>query len=326
MRGVILTVTPNLALDITYDVARLIPGATHRVLRVRQRAGGKGVNVARVLRALGATPVIAGLAGGPTGTAIRAELAEAGFADVLTPIAGESRRTVTIVSEMAGGRGPSAPGRPQRDEPTMCTEPGPAVSATEWAHLRARCAETAARTDVVVLSGSLPPGVPEDGYAQLIRIARDLGARTILDTSGPALLAGIAAGPDVIKPNAAELRAATGIEDHIEAAHTLARNGTAVVASLGPGGLLAITGDGRWQVRPPRALSGNPTGAGDACVAALALGMANRASWPNTLVKAVAASAAAVVCPVAGEIDQDTYAHLLADVVLEELDAAHPHR
>jgi tagatose 6-phosphate kinase len=310
---VILTVTPNLALDITYEVARLIPGTTHRVRRVRQRAGGKGVNVARVLRALGATPVIAGLAGGPTGTAIRAELAEAGFAEALTPIAGESRRTVTIVSELDS-------------EPTMCTEPGPAVSAAEWAHLRARFTETTARADVVVLSGSLPPGVPDDGYAQLIRIARDLGARTILDTSGPALLAGIAAGPDIIKPNAAELRAVTGIDDETDAAQALARNGTAVVASLGPGGLLAVTHEGTWRARPPRALSGNPTGAGDACVAALALGLANQVSWSNTLVKAVAASAAAVVCPVAGDIDQDTYAHLLADVVLEELDAAHPHR
>lgn len=309
----ILTVTPNLALDITYEVTRLIPGATHRVLRVRQRAGGKGVNVARVLRALGATPVIAGLAGGPTGAAIRAELAEAGFADALTPIAGESRRTVTIVSELD-------------TEPTMCTEPGPAVSVAEWANLRERFTETAARADVVVLSGSLPPGVPENAYAQLIRAARDLGTRTILDTSGPALLAAMAAGPDIIKPNAAELRAATGTDDTTAAAQSLARNGTAVVASLGPDGLLAVTSEGSWRARPPRALSGNPTGAGDACVAALALGIANPASWPNTLVKAVAASAAAVVCPVAGEIDQDTYAHLLADVTLEELDAAHPHR
>jgi tagatose 6-phosphate kinase len=309
----ILTVTPNLALDITYEVDRLIPGATHRVRRVRQRAGGKGVNVARVLRALGATPVIAGLAGGPTGTAIRAELAEAGFAEALTPIAGESRRTVTIVSELDS-------------EPTMCTEPGPAVSPAEWANLRARVAEAAARADVVVLSGSLPPGVPEDGYAQLIRLARDLDARTILDTSGPALLAGLAARPDLVKPNAAELRAATGIAADLDAARALAREGTAVVASLGPGGLLAVTGPGSWRARPPRPLSGNPTGAGDACVAALALGMANRASWPNTLVKAVAASAAAVVCPVAGDIDRGLYEHLLANVVLEELDAAHPHR
>jgi tagatose 6-phosphate kinase len=309
----ILTVTPNLALDITYEVPRLIPGATHRVARVRQRAGGKGVNVARVLRALGATPVIAGLAGGPTGTAIRAELAEAGFADALTPITGDSRRTVTIVSELD-------------NEPTVCTEPGPAVSLAEWANLRARFAETAARADIVVLSGSLPPGVPEDGYAQLIELARELGARTVLDTSGPALLAGLAARPDVVKPNAVELRTATGIEDEAEAARALSRGGTAVVASFGPGGLLAVTSGGSWRARPPSRLTGNPTGAGDACVAAMAIGMACRASWPNTLVKAVAASAAAVVCPVAGDIDRTTYEHLLTDVVLEVLDAAHPHR
>jgi tagatose 6-phosphate kinase len=208
----------------------------------------------------------------------------------------------------------------------MCAEPGPAVSRAEWANLRERFTATAARADVVVLSGSLPQGVPEDGYAQLIELARDLGARTILDTSGPALLAGLAAGPDVVKPNAVELRTATGIEDEVEAARALSRAGTAVVASFGPGGLLAVTDGGSWRARPPRRLSGNPTGAGDACVAAIAIGLAHRASWPNTLVKAVAASAASVVCPVAGDIDPNTYAHLLTDVVLEDLDAAHPHR
>jgi tagatose 6-phosphate kinase len=310
----ILTVTANLALDITYEVGRLVPGATHRVRRVHQRAGGKGVNVARVLRALGAAPVLAGLAGGSTGAAIRADLALAGLVDALTPIAGESRRTVTVVSDVDG-------------EATMCTEPGPLVSATEWADFVASYTELVGAASVVVLSGSLPPGVPETGYRELIDIARRRGVRSLLDASGPALTSALAAGPDIVKPNAAELRAATGIDDELVAAQELRRSGVgAVVASLGPDGLLAITEEGCWRARPPKPLAGNPTGAGDACVAMLAIGAANGASWPNTLVKAVAVSAAAVVCPVAGEIDPGSYQHLLAEVVLEELDAAHPHR
>ena len=86
----IATVTLNLALDVTYHVARLSPHATHRVSSVAQRAGGKGVNVARILHALGHEVVIAGLAGGATGEAIREELAAAGLPALLTPIAGET--------------------------------------------------------------------------------------------------------------------------------------------------------------------------------------------------------------------------------------------
>jgi tagatose 6-phosphate kinase len=316
----ILTVTANLALDITYEVPRLVPGAAHRVRRVHQRAGGKGVNVARVLRALGHRPVLAGLVGGPTGAAIRAELAETGLAEALTPISGESRRTVTVVSDPAGAGATGA-------EATMFTEPGPLVSTAEWADFVAGYTELVATATVVVLSGSLPPGVPDTGYRQLIEIATWRGARSVLDTSRPALTAALAAGPDVVKPNAAELRAATGIADELVAARELSRSGVgAVVASLGPGGLLAITADGCWRARPPHAFAGNPTGAGDACVAAIAIGMSTAASWPKTLVTAVAASTASVVCPVAGEIDLGCYRRLLAEVGLEELDAAHPHR
>lgn len=159
-----------------------------------------------------------------------------------------------------------------------------------------------------MLSGSLPPGVPEDTYARLIRETR---AITILDTSGAPLLAGVAAHPHVVKPNAEELISATagGTPEHA-AAHLRDLGAHAVVASLGPAGLLAVTPDGTWRAAPPEELRGNPTGAGDACVAALAAGLANGTAWPALLREAVAVSAAAVVCATAGEIDLPTYHRL----------------
>src|SRR5688500_6968836 len=115
----ILTVTLNLALDVTYRVRGVALDRANRVDEVAQRAGGKGVKVARVLAALGRPGVVCGLAGGPTGDAIRADLERSGLASALTPIAGESRRTLTVVDA-------------QRGDATGYWEAGPLVSAGEW--------------------------------------------------------------------------------------------------------------------------------------------------------------------------------------------------
>ncbi len=143
----IVTVTLNAALDVAYDVEALVPHATHRVLEVRARAGGKGVNVARVLRQLGQDAVVTGLAGGHTGTLIRADLAASGLPDALVPISRESRRTLAIVSRRDGGA-------------TLLNEPGPQVREEEWAGLLARFDRLLAAAQAVMLSGSLPVGVP----------------------------------------------------------------------------------------------------------------------------------------------------------------------
>lgn len=302
----ILTVTPNAALDLTYHVPSLRPGASHRVREVAVRAGGKGINVARVLHALGHDTLVTGFAGGQ---AIQRDLAAAGIREHLVEIAAPVRRTVTVVSE-------------EDKEATAFNEPGSTVSISDWTRLVGDFHVLAERADVVVLSGSLPPGLPSDAYAQLI------GATTrpvVLDTSGRALLDGLPAGPRVIKPNADELAEATGTNDPVTAAvHLRKRGAGAVVASLGADGLLAVTADGAWHARP-QPVHGNPTGAGDACVAALAAGLATGATWPELLADAVALSAAAVACPLAGDVDLDLYRRLAPTIEVEELDA-HPDR
>jgi 1-phosphofructokinase family hexose kinase len=312
-RGLILTVTLNAALDVTYRVPALVPGGTHRVAPAGARAGGKGVNVARVLHTLGHDTVATGFAGGETGHAIRHDLEVAGIREAFVEPAAPARRTTTVVSEEDGSA-------------TAFNETGPRLSIEDWTWFTARYRELAARADVVVLSGSLPPGLPDHAYAQLIGATT---TPTILDTSGPPLLEGVAAHPHVVKPNADELAQVrqphdhgAGADDPLAAARRLRALGAgAVIASLGAGGLLAVTADGCRRAAAPEPILGNPTGAGDACVAALAAGLATGTPWPELLADAVALSGAAVACPLAGDVDLPTYRRLAPQVVVEVLNA-----
>ncbi|MGW6703424.1 1-phosphofructokinase family hexose kinase [Streptomyces sp. NPDC054956] len=300
----ILTVTLNTALDVTYRVPRLQPHASHRVGDVAERPGGKGLNVARVLAALGHEVTATGFAGGRTGTLVRELLAESpGVRDALVTCAGSTRRTLAVVDEASG-------------DTTQFNEPGPLVDPAEWSGFLSRYeALLAAGAEAVALCGSLPPGVPVGAYAVLVRAARAAGVPVLLDTSGEALRRGVAARPDMIKPNAAELADLTGSRDPLPATRDARRRGAhAVVTSLGPAGLLAATAQGAWQAAPPRALAGNPTGAGDSAVAGLLSALAEGLDWPERLARAVALSAATVTAPAAGEFDPRTYEEVRGSV------------
>ncbi|MFE0022631.1 1-phosphofructokinase family hexose kinase [Amycolatopsis sp. NPDC059021] len=295
----ILTVTPNSALDVTYTVDGLRPDSVHRVREMRARAGGKGINVARVLHTLGEDVRAVATAGGATGNAFTAELSEAGIPADLVPVGGETRRTTTILSTVD-------------DTVTLFNEPGPDLSAQEWTSL----VDTVGRhtPDVLVCSGSLPPGA--GGYAELLTT----GVPAILDTSGAALTAGLSGRPSVVKPNLAELREVTGRADPVAAATELRSRGAGtVVVSLGADGLLAVTEHGVWQAAPSKTLTGNATGAGDAAVAGIALGIAGGEPWPGILRRAVALSGAAVLGPLAGDIDLAHYRRELGAVVVRAL-------
>jgi tagatose 6-phosphate kinase len=300
---VILTVTLNTALDITYRVRSLRPHASHRVSEVTERPGGKGVNVARVLAALGHEVTVTGFAGGATGRVVQEKLAAVpGVVDALVPLSGATRRTVAVVDERTG-------------DTTQLNEPGPTVTPTEWSAFQEAYADLLHTASAVALCGSLPPGVPVGAYAGLIRTARSFGLPVLLDTSGEPLRRGVAARPDIIKPNADELAELTGSHDPLRATQDARRRGAgAVVASLGPEGLLAATREGRWRATPPTPTRGNPTGAGDAVVAGLLSAWTDHLPWPARLTRAIALSTATVLAPVAGEFDRGTYEELLGQV------------
>jgi tagatose 6-phosphate kinase len=300
----ILTVTLNTALDVTYRVPRLVPHASHRVGESAERPGGKGLNVARVLAALGQPVTVTGFAGGPVGSVVRELLAAGspGVTDALVPCAGTTRRTLAVVDAASG-------------DTTQFNEAGPAITPAEWTAFLGRYEALLAGARAVALCGSLPPGVPVGAYATLVRAARAAGVPALLDTSGEALRRGVAARPEIIKPNAAELAELTGSREPLPATRDARRRGAhAVVTSLGPAGLLAATADGTWRAAPPQALSGNPTGAGDSAVAGLLSGLAEGLDWPERLIRAVALSAATVHAAVAGEFDPRTYEEVRGSV------------
>lgn len=287
----ILTVTPNPALDLTWRVDRLIEGGTHRADAGAARAGGKGLNVARVAHAQGADALAVTTSGGRVGEEFAAELRASGVPHALVPVAAETRRSIAVVDETLG-------------DTTIINERGTNPTDAEWAALFAEVVERLPGARVLVVSGSLPPGAPESLLPMLIAVGRDAGVPVIVDTSGPALLRAADAGAAVLKPNAAELVEATGIADPVEGARSLIARGTELVLlSLGADGMLAVTESDLVHARLDEPLAGNPTGAGDAGVAACAVLYAAGVRDPEQILRrATAWSAAAVLTPLAGDI------------------------
>jgi tagatose 6-phosphate kinase len=294
----IVIVCANPALDITYAVPSLRHGGSHRVRQVREQAGGKGINVARVLKQIGTDSVVVGFAGGPIGEAVHADLDTAKISHKLTPIKAHTRRSIAVVDA---------------DDATVFNEPGPVVTPSEWQSLTEQFAAHVAGASVVVLAGSLPRGVAEDAYAHLVHTAHDAGAPVIVDADGHALRHAIAAGPYLVKPNVAEAAelfdgALESTEDVLAAADALrARGASAVIISRGSRGLVAVTEDGSaFSAHSRQTVCGNPTGAGDALTAAIARGVAHSHDWTARLNEAIALAAACVAVDAAGHFDEAT--------------------
>jgi tagatose 6-phosphate kinase len=308
---VILTVTLNTALDLTYRIPALKPHASHRITEVTERPGGKGLNVARVLAALGHEVTVTGFTGGATGRIVQEQLtATPGVVDALVPVTGATRRTIALVDDQTG-------------DTTQLNEPGPTITPAEWSAFQEAYEDLLAPASAVALCGSLPPGVPVGAYAGLIRLAKAAGVPVLLDSSGEPLRRGVAARPDIIKPNLDELSELTGSHEPLRGAQDARRRGArSVVASLGTEGLLAVTPEGRWRATPPARIHGNPTGAGDSAVAGLLSGLVEQLPWPERLSRAVALSSGTVMAPAAGEFDQSAYEELLGRISVTEKSSA----
>ncbi|MGE5482519.1 MAG: 1-phosphofructokinase family hexose kinase, partial [Bacteroidota bacterium] len=262
----ITTVTLNAAIDKTYTVPGLTLGRPQRVQQVLCRPGGKGINVARVAAALGAEVVATGFIGGGAGRWIREELTRLGLANEFVSVEGESRTTLALVDPVQGSL-------------TELREPGPEISPGEARLMVETVRNLAGRSRVVVLSGSLPGGVPGNFYRELVGVVKEAGALALLDTSGPALVQGLEAHPFMIKPNEEELRdlgnePVPGVPEGADpvravqsARRWVERGISLVVVSLGAAGLVAATRQGAWAVRPPSVAAVNTVGCGDALVA-----------------------------------------------------------
>jgi tagatose 6-phosphate kinase len=303
----ILAVTPNPALDVTYEISRVRwREASNRVEAVARRAGGKGINVARVLHQLGEEVAVVAPLGGLPGEAVRADMAASALRDETITIAGETRLTVFVVEAKGAVTGLS--------------EPGPKIAPSEWNALETRCRHLLAEASVMTLSGSLPPGAPPEGFRRLVELGHDAGVQAILDTRDLGLVRGVEGAPAVVKVNEEELEGYAPHTPLRDAATRMRERGAgAVVVSRGAAGLVALTGDGAYETRPPERLAGNPTGAGDAATAMLAAGLSHGRDWSELLADAGALSAAAVLHPLAGSFDPDAYRDIRARIRVSEL-------
>ncbi|MBT2452664.1 1-phosphofructokinase [Streptomyces sp. ISL-43] len=282
----ILTVTPNPSLDRTYEVPSLDRGEVLRATGDRVDPGGKGVNVSRAVAAAGFRTTAVLPLGGAPGTLIAELLGAQGVDVTVVSIAGQTRSNISL-AEPDGTL-------------TKINASGPELTDGESALLLETVRTCSGGATWIACCGSLPRGLRPEWYAEIVARAHDAGARIALDTSGPALLAALPAGPDVIKPNASELAAAVGrplstLGDVVKAAEELRSLGAgAVLASLGADGQLLVSEEGTYYGTAPVATVRSNVGAGDASLAGFLIA---GGTGPAALASALAHGAAAVQLP-----------------------------
>ena len=309
---------PNLTIDRTATIAELRPGEVLRCERVVVTPGGKGLNVARAARALGVPALLVGFVPGATGRAGAALIEREGVALRAVPCAGELRSTAIVIEH--GGR------------TTVLNEPGPQVTPADWRALEDAVAAALPEHGVLVCSGSVPPGSPGDAYARLATIAAGAGRRCVVDATGATLAGALDAHPDVVCPNISEAEAVLGGADGAQplqsasdarpraqaaAAQLVARGARAAFVTADAAGAALAQGDAPaiWLPAPPIATVRNPVGAGDVLASALAAALERGEPLLDAARHGVAAAAASVESPTAGELDPARAAELLAAVV-----------
>lgn len=306
----ILVLSLNSAVDKTYFLPSFQPGRLHRPVKELALPGGKGINVARVLKAAGEPVRVVGCVAGAAGRFIREGVAREGIQADWIEVSGESRTCLAVVSSGGGS-------------PTEINESGPVFKPSDVAKVRRKVLQLLPRTEVLVCSGSLPRGVPVDFYAGLIKEARKQGVATALDTSGPALLAGLRAGPQLAKPNESEIETVAGPKNgHTPRAllEKLTRYGVTVAAvTLGDKGLIATEGGRYWNVRPPRLDTVSAIGCGDTLLAGLVLGWREGWTTERALKEAVAMAAANALSAGAGVFKDSDRRRILPKVILKRI-------
>jgi 1-phosphofructokinase len=307
----IATITLNPAIDKSVTVRRFEIGRTNRGEVTRLDAGGKGINVARALKGLGSPVCALGLVAGNNGRFILDALSAEGIPADFVEVPGETRVNLKIHD-------------PENGTETELNEPGFRVRAEDLEELRRKVEAHAPHCKVIVFSGSLPPDAPPAIFADLIRIAKAQGAKCFLDTAGPGLKHGLAAGPFLIKPNRAEVEdllkiALPSRRELIEAAHILITIGCEqVLISLGAEGALGVAGKEVLFAKPPAVKVRSSVGAGDTMVAAMAFAAVEALPFRQAFCLAVAASAATVALEGTNVADLAAVQELIPKVTVED--------
>jgi len=291
VHGPILTLTMNPAIDLNTSVDRVEREHKLRCGPATFDPGGGGVNVARVIERLGGivTPLFA--VGGPTGHAYREMLEAEGIRGYAIPINGTTRTNITVDEKSTN------------DQFRFVIE-GPTVTEAEWQHSLELVGEYLRPDAYLVASGSLPPGVPADYYARVAKLAKERGARCVLDTSGAPLRAALEEGVFLVKPNRREMRDLTGsaletMEELERAARSLVEEGGAevVALTLGADGAILASAESVIRLPSPKVKVRSAVGAGDSFVGALVLAFSQGRPLKDAFQFGLAAGAAALITP-----------------------------
>ncbi|WP_438448601.1 1-phosphofructokinase family hexose kinase [Gorillibacterium sp. sgz5001074] len=308
----ITTVTLNATIDKTCFLGSLEIGRVNRVPVMHTAPGGKGINAARVAHQLGCPVLATGFVAGFNGSYIESELSRTGILHDFVKVQGESRVSLNIIDQFSGLT-------------TEILEQGPTVGDDEILSMKDKLRQLASESSIIAINGSLPLGAPANLYADFIEIARQEGALTVLDASGPALLAGIEAIPTCVKPNEHEIadilgRTPASDSEIADAVRHLMDKGIACVAvTLGSRGALAGMNGAIFRVRIPELHAVNAVGCGDSFVGGLCMGLYKKQGPEECIRLAAAAATADALTEEAGSIRLDDVKSLMGRIDLEPI-------
>jgi 6-phosphofructokinase 2 len=287
----IVTLTVNPALDVSTATEHVSPGHKMRCTTTELGPGGGGVNVSRVVQRLGGQSIAVYAVGGPTGEAYRRLLDAEGIVSRVVRIAGSTRESFTVDE------------RSTQEQFRFVLE-GPRLLEPEWQECLAAAESLMTPGGILVASGSLPPGVPDDFYARLARAAKAAGVDCVVDASGLALRQALEEGVALIKPSLRELgelagRVLDSPQQQVQAAQQLVASGGAriVALTLGADGAILVTADEVLRLASPNVEVRSTVGAGDSFLAALVLRLAQGRSTAEAFRAAVAAGSATAMTP-----------------------------
>lgn len=308
----ITSITLNAAIDQIYEVGSLSAGTVNRVSSVHRDAGGKGMNVAKVVSCLGGAVDVGGFAGGMNGERIRQLLEERSIPSELITIAGESRVCLTVLDKTNG-------------QGTELLEGGPVISESEWQTMLDWLHRKSKDVEWFALSGSLPKGLKPDTYAEMIAIINQNGAKVVLDTSGEALLKGLDAKPYAIKPNEQEIadiigKKAMSVADLIEAGNQFVESGIEHVCfTLGGEGALLMNRSGSFAIDAPHVPVVNTVGSGDAFVGGFLFGCATGEDVETAYKRAVACGSVNATYKAIGFVNQKQVEALMKEITVTKI-------
>lgn len=308
----ILTVTMNPSIDISYPLDELKIDTVNRVVDVTKTAGGKGLNVTRVLSEFGDPVAATGLVGGKLGEYLLENIGGDVKKHFYT-IAGETRNCIAIL---------------HGDNQTEILEKGPKIQEKEGQGFLGHFKELLNLVDVVAISGSLPAGLPVDYYANLVHLANQAGKQVVLDCSGAALQAVLESDhkPTVIKPNNEELSQLLGreISEDLEELKAVLQEPLFegiewIIVSLGANGAFAKHGDTFYKVDIPKIQVVNPVGSGDSTVAGISSGLFHKESDQDLLKKANVLGMLNAQEKMTGHVNMSNYQTLFNQLTVKEV-------